>query len=101
MPRHPDRELMTIQSMVIKVHVGESVNFVGVTYKNMGEELLIGAEITQRQLCHQSPVNVSDSPRNQGPLERTEQPLGISVGWRVFFPSLSIHLDTAGKFCED
>lgn len=48
MPRHPDRELITIQSTVIKVHVGESVNFVGVTYKNMGEELLIGAEITQR-----------------------------------------------------
>lgn len=60
MSKHPDRELMTNQNMDIKVHFAE-VNFVGVTYKNMGVELIIGAEIRQRQLCHQSPANVGDS----------------------------------------
>lgn len=57
---------MTNQSMDIQVHFAE-VNFVEVTYKNIGEELLIGAEISQRQLCHQSPANVGDRSRNQGP----------------------------------
>ena len=64
--KDPDRELMTNQSMDIQVHFAK-VNFVEVTYKNMGEELLIRAEISQRQLCHQSPANVVDSSRNQGP----------------------------------
>lgn len=50
----PDRDTMTDQSTdITKVQFGEPVSFVGVTYKNMGESLLLGGEITQRQLNHQ------------------------------------------------
>ena len=38
-----------------KVQLGESVSFIGVTYRSVGEGLLIGAEITERQLYRQSP----------------------------------------------
>ena len=38
-----------------KVQLGEPMSFIGVTYRNMGEELLIGTEMTQRQLHHQGP----------------------------------------------
>ena len=52
MPIHP-RELMTDQSLdTTQVQLGEPVSFIEVTYRNMGEELLIGSEMTQRQLHH-------------------------------------------------
>ena len=53
----PARKLTTDQSTTItKVQLGESIHFIGVTYRNMGEGLLIGAELTKRQLLHQSPL---------------------------------------------
>ena len=51
---HPARELTTYQSTnTTEVQLGVPVSFIGVTYRNMGEELLIGTEMTQRQLHHQ------------------------------------------------
>lgn len=38
-----------------KVQLGEPMSFIGVTHRNMGEGLLIGAEMTQRCLQPQSP----------------------------------------------
>lgn len=38
----------------IKVQLGEPVSFIGVIYRNMGEGLLKGAEMSQRQVRHQS-----------------------------------------------
>lgn len=47
----PDRESTTDQS----VELGELMSFIGDTYRDTSEELFIGAEMTQRQLHHQSP----------------------------------------------
>lgn len=49
----PDWEPTTEQSMdITKVQLDEPVSFIGVAYRNMNEELLSGAEITQTQLHH-------------------------------------------------
>lgn len=49
----PGRILTTNQTMdTIKVQLGEPISFIGVTYKNMGEGFLTGAEVIQRQLHH-------------------------------------------------
>lgn len=37
------------------------MSFIEVTYRNMGEGLFTGEEMTQRQLLHQSPSNMYDS----------------------------------------
>lgn len=52
----PDREPMTVQRTdTPKVfQLGKPMSFTRVTYKNMRERLLTGAEITQRQMHHQS-----------------------------------------------
>lgn len=43
-----DRETMIDQSMnTTKVQFGEPISFIGITYRNVGEGLLTGAEITQ------------------------------------------------------
>lgn len=48
----PGRELMTDQSTdILQIQFSELMNF----YKNMGEGLLTGAEMSQRELHHQSP----------------------------------------------
>ena len=50
-----DRELMTKQHMnTTKFQLEETVRFIGVTFRNVGEGLIIGAEIIQRQLNVQS-----------------------------------------------
>jgi hypothetical protein len=47
---------MIDQSMdTIKVKLDEPSSFIGVSYRNMGEGLLTGAEMIQRQLYHQGP----------------------------------------------
>ena len=38
----------------IQVQLGEPMSFIGILHKNMGEKLLTGAEMTQKQLHHQS-----------------------------------------------
>lgn len=42
-----------------KVQFDEPMSFIGVSYKNMGEELLKGLEMTKIQLYYQSPPNPS------------------------------------------
>lgn len=46
----PERKDHISKSMAI-VQRGEPVSFIGVTYRNMVEGLLRGAEVTQRQLA--------------------------------------------------
>ena len=51
-----DRDLTLKQSTdTTKVQRGEPVSFTEDTYRNMGKGLLTEAEMTQRQLLHQSP----------------------------------------------
>jgi hypothetical protein len=38
-----------------EVHLDEPIRFIGVIFRNVGEGLLTGAEMTKRQLNHQSP----------------------------------------------
>lgn len=46
---HPDREPTKDQSRdVTRVQLEETMSFTGVTYRNMGEASLTGAEMTQR-----------------------------------------------------
>lgn len=55
------------EQMSTKVHLSEPVNFIGVTYGSVGEQLLRGAESPQRQLkAHQS---VGDTHRGWKPRE--------------------------------
>lgn len=55
-PPSPDRELTTdLKYGRCKVQLGEPVGFIGVSYRNVGEGLRTGAQMTQRQLCHQVP----------------------------------------------
>ena len=49
-----------------KVLLDEPISFIGVTYRNMGEGLLTGAEMTQRQLHRQSLPSVGDSSQKLG-----------------------------------
>ena len=51
-----DRELTTAPSTdTTKVQFGELMHPIEITYRDMGDRLLRGAEVTQRQLNHQSP----------------------------------------------
>lgn len=46
---------MTDWSMeTTKVQLDEPMRFIGVTHRNMNEELHTGADMNQRYLCHQS-----------------------------------------------
>lgn len=38
-----------------KVQLGKLMSFVGVIYRNIGEELLVRADMNQRQMHYQSP----------------------------------------------
>jgi hypothetical protein len=59
-PMH--KEPRTDQSAhTTKVLLGELISFIGVTYRNMGEGLLTGAEMTQKQLHRQSLPSMGDS----------------------------------------
>ena len=49
-----------------KVLLGEPISFIEVTYRNMGEGLVIGAEMTQRQLHWQSLPSVGDISEKLG-----------------------------------
>lgn len=40
------------------------MSFIKITYRNVGDGLLRGAEMTQRQLPHQRPPSIGDSPQN-------------------------------------
>lgn len=52
----PDRELMTDGSTnTTKVQLGEPGSFIHLTYRSIGEVLLTGEEMIQRQLHHQGP----------------------------------------------
>lgn len=47
----PDGPTTDPSTGTIKVHLGETISFIAVTYKNLGEGLLKGSEMTLRQLA--------------------------------------------------
>ena len=49
-----------------KVLVDEPISFIGVTYRNMGEGLVTGAEMTQKLLHRQSLPSMGDRSQNLG-----------------------------------
>lgn len=75
------------------------MSFTGVTFRNMGEGLLTGMEMTQRQLYHQSLVAAQVTAHKAGNLERTAQAAGGSAGWRVSFPGASVGLNLFRAGC--
>ena len=61
------KEPRTDQSaQTTKVLLGELISCIGVTYRNMSEGLLTGAEMTQRQLHCQSLSSIGDSSQKLG-----------------------------------
>lgn len=49
-------EPITGQSMdTNKVHIGETMSFIGIIIRSMGKGSRAEEEMTQRQLCHESP----------------------------------------------
>lgn len=71
---------MTVQNTdTTKVQFVDPVSFSGVTYRNLGEELLTGAEMTQRHCITQAHSSMSDSSQNWEPGAH------CSAGWRVSF----------------
>lgn len=51
-----DMEPITGQSMdTNKVHLGETMSFIGIIIRSMGKGSRAEEEMTQRQLCHESP----------------------------------------------
>ena len=72
-----DREPTTEQRKgSTKVQFTEPMSFIVVTSRSMGERLLTGREMTQRQPYHQSPPSMDDSSQKLGNLEHTQQPVG-------------------------
>lgn len=49
---HLDRELRSQNKDTTKVQRGELKNFIGAIHRNMGERLLIDAQVIQRQQYH-------------------------------------------------
>lgn len=58
--------------------------------RNMGEGLLTGMEMTQKELLHQSPPQHKRQVTNVWEIEHLDQPLGSSTGRRVSFLGASV-----------
>lgn len=61
----------------IKVQLVEPMSFIGVTYRNMGMALLTRAEITHRQLHHQSGAHCTAFNRLESVLPRASVSLTL------------------------
>ena len=62
MSTHPRWRTHSRPSMdTTKVQLGEPMSFIEATYRNIGQELLTRAEMTQRQLYHPSMGDSSQS----------------------------------------
>lgn len=90
-----------------KVHLGEPMSFIKVTYRNMGEGSLIGAEMTQRQLHGQTHSSMGDSSQSWEPgahctacrqLSRSKSVLSGFFGWSKPLPG-SLFLFLPGSWC--
>jgi hypothetical protein len=83
-----NRKPITDQSLdTIKVQLNEPTSFIGATNRNMGERLFTGAEMTQRQLCHQSQYGWQLTKAEK--LEHTVQRAGNSTSSGVLSRWLS------------
>lgn len=63
------------------------MSFIGVTYMNIGEGLLIGAENSYLTKAY---LSTAENAHNLGNLDHTVQLAGSSTGWRVSFPRDSV-----------
>jgi hypothetical protein len=88
----PDWEPTSDQRMdtTIQVQRGKPQSFIGTTYRSMGEGILTGIEMTQRQLHFQSPPSISDSSQSWEPGAHCT---GRSAGWSLAFPGASVALN--------
>lgn len=77
---------MTDQSTdATKVQLDKPVSFIGVTYRNMGEGFLTGAEMTQTPCITKAHPSMNDISQSLEP-ELTAQPAGSTAGWSESFP---------------
>lgn len=93
-----DRDLMTGQGMdTNKVQLCEPVKFIGITYRNVSDELLAGAKMMLIHLCPQSLPQYEWQLLKTGNLEHTVQPEGRSACWRELFLCCSAILTSFRK----
>ena len=77
-----DKEPRTDQSAhTTEVLRGEPISFIGVTYRNMGEGLLTGAEMTQGSCITEAHATWVTAQK----AGETAQPIVRSTGWRISF----------------
>lgn len=77
-----NKHLYTLNRNTIQIQPGELVSFTGVTYKNVGESLLTGTEMMQRQLYHHLYPNMgygSQKPGSWNMLYRKPQQVGQCI----------------------
>lgn len=92
-PLTTDRELVTAKHEHHQVQLGEPMDFMEVTHRNMGERLLTGAEMTAAS-PKPTQSNMGDSSQ-----KHSTQPAGSSTDWRVTFPDASVGLSLFWNFC--
>ena len=64
----PDREHMTDECKdTPRIQLRETISFIGITYRSLGEGLLTGTEMTQRQLHHQAYSSMRDFSKSWEP----------------------------------
>ena len=66
------------------VLLGEPISCIGVLYGNMGEGLLTGAEMTQRQRHPRSPHSMGDSSESWAPGEHASLHMAQQAGESPF-----------------
>lgn len=68
-----------------KVHIGEPISFIGVTDRDVGENVPARKECLEDS-CITSPSQHGLQLTKLGYLEHTVQTSGSTTGWRVSFP---------------
>lgn len=72
--------VLTLSQSKDQVQLSESVSFIGIFFRNVGEGYLTGrSEVTQRQLHHPEPTQHEWQVTQAGDLELTAQPAGSST----------------------
>lgn len=82
-----------------QVPLGDSMSFIGVSYRDANEGLLTGPEMTQTVSdITKDHSSMPVSSRESGNLENTAQPTGSSIGWKVSFQNSSVVLSLFQAF---
>lgn len=72
-----------MDNWLVHCSLEKTLNFIGIAQRNMGKGILIGAEMVQGQLHHQSSSQHGRQHRKGGNLELTGQLVGNPRGFRV------------------